>query len=65
MSQGTWRLLVIAGSLAAGLAACERTGAPEQPRTTQPPRQEQPASPGGTSSQPAQPGTPPSGGSPR
>jgi len=65
MRKGTWAALVAAASLAGGLAACDQAGTPEQPRTTQPPRQEQPSQPGGSSSQPGQPGSPPSGGSTR
>lgn len=64
MRNGTWASLLLVGSLAAGLAACEQSGTPEQPQTSQP-RQEQPSQPGGTGSQPSQPGSPPSGGAPR
>lgn len=63
MRKGTWASLLVVGSLAGGLAACDRPVTPEQPRTTEP-RPEQPSQPGGPSSQPSQPGSP-SGGAPR
>lgn len=47
MRKETWTSIILAGTLLAGVTACERAGEPTQPGTSgsPPARQEQPSSP--------------------
>jgi hypothetical protein len=46
MRKEIWTSIILAGSLLAGVTACERAGEPSKPATSSPPsRQQQPSSP--------------------